>query len=329
MKTVENINRLVTVEMGYMLVALVCILCISSALSAAEIDWTKVETRTIKTFYPGVASWDFMREQDHGTGAAPVKTMKKGCVDCHVGENDAYDIKADEIITGAHQMSKSKTPLEPEPIQGAKGFLEVKAQVAYDAEQIHMRFQWAGSGASATDPALATDDKIDRISVQFANKIQSFNNYGCYITCHNDQEGMPDDRGGKTKLYTYYSRGKDGLQAKDKLDGYKANGQFIDLWEAGFVGKEVKAEDMYILEDRIEDNNDITATGSYENGVYTMVISRKLASGDVGDIALAEGAAFTIGIAIHDNKNSGRKHYTSFPHAVGLGAAAEINAQKF
>jgi len=309
---------------------LILILALAGHSAVADVDWNSVEAKTIKTFYPGVTSWEFLGEQDHGTGAAPVKTLKKGCADCHVGENDAYDIKADEIIAGTHQMSKSKTPLEPEPIQGAKGgFIEVKTQVAYDAEQVHIRFQWAGSGASVADPALAADNKIDRISVQFANKIQSFNNYGCYITCHNDQDGMPDDRGGKTKLYTYYSRGKDGLPAKDKLDGYKANGQFIDLWEAGFVGNEVKAEDMYVLEDRIEDNNDLTATGSYENGVYTVVISRKLVTGDAGDIALAEGAAFSIGIAIHDNKNSGRKHFTSFPHAVGLATAAEINAQKF
>ena len=301
---------------------------VSGGAMAADVDWSKVPVKQVKAFYPGQSSWDFLKGQDHGTGAAPVKTMKKGCGDCHVGENDAYDIKADEIIAGAHQMTKSKTPLEPEPIQGAKGFLEVKTQVAYDAEQVHMRFQWAGSGASVADPALAADNKIDRISIQFANKIQSFNNYGCYITCHNDQDGMPDDRGGKTKLYSYYSRGKDGLPAKDKLDGYKANGQFIDLWEAGFVGNEVKAEDMYILEDRIEDNNDLTATGSYENGVYTVVISRKLVTGDAGDVALAEGGAFTIGIAIHDNKNSGRKHFTSFPHAVGLATAAEITAKK-
>jgi hypothetical protein len=310
------------------LLFLMSALCAASAANAADIDWGKVETTTIKTFYPGVASWEFLRGQDHGTGAAPVKTMKKACVECHVGDTGEYDINANAIITGELMMAKSKNPLEPSPGSATNGFIDVATQITYDADTIYMRFQWAGSGASVADPALAQEHKIDKISVQLANKISSFNSYGCYVTCHDDQEGMPENRGEETHLYTYYSRSKGAVQARDKLDGYLANGQFIDLWEAGFVGSEVKTEDMYVLEDRIGDNNDLTAAGSYENGTYTVVISRKLATGDTGDINLADGEAFSIGLAIHNDRNSGRQHYTSFPHSIGLSTSADINAQK-
>lgn len=303
---------------------------LAPCVNAADVDWGKVEVKTIKVFYPGVASWEFMKGKDHGTGAGPVKTQKKTCAECHIGETGDYDINADKIISGELQMADSKDPLEPEPIAGAKGFLDVAVQAAYDAENIYLRLQWPGSGASVADPSLAKDDKADRVSIQIADKIGTFRDYGCFITCHADQEGMPENRGEEVKLYGYYTRSKDGgMVGQDKLDGYLSKGQFIDLWEASFAGSEVKTEDMYVLQDRLDDNNDLTATGNYENGTYTVVITRKLSTGDAKDIAFADGSAFTIGVAIHDDKQHGRKHYTSFPISIGLSTAADIAAQKF
>jgi len=296
---------------------------------AADVDWSGVEAKTVKVFYPGQSSWAFLGDKDHGTGAAPVKTLKKGCAECHVGETGEYDINADAIISGTLKKSKTGTPLEPEAIAGAKGFVDVAVQAAYDAGNFYLRLQWAGSGASVKDAALAADDKADRISVQIADKISTFRNFGCFITCHDDQEGMPANRGAETHLYGYYTRDKGAVKDQATLDGYRSKGQFMDLWIASFAGTEVKAEDESILDNRTEDNNDLTATGSYENGKYTVVITRKLATGDANDIALTDGTAFSIGIAVHDNGNGGRKHYTSFPVSIGLSTAADISAKKF
>jgi len=84
-----------------------------------------------------------------------------------------------------------------------------------------------------------------------------------------------------------------------------------------------------VLESRHEDKNDLAATGSFEGGKYTVVITRKLATGDKGDIDLKDGKAFSVGISVHDNKNKGRKHYTSFPIAIGLSASGDVSAKKF
>jgi hypothetical protein len=309
---------------------LVAAFVLAPCVNAAEVDWGSVEVKNVKVFYPGVASWDFLRSQDHGTGEAPVKTLKKACADCHIGKTGEYDINSDKIISGELNKAKSKEPLEPEPIAGAKGFVDVAFQAAYDAENIYLRFQWPGSGASVADPSLAKDDKADRISVQIADKIKTFRLYGCFIACHDDQEGMPANRGEEVKLYGYYTRSKDGgMVAQDKLDGYLANGQFIDLWMATFEGNEVKATDEYVLDTRAEDNNDLTASGSFADGKYTVVLTRKLSTGDAKDIALQDGNSFTIGIAVHDNKNNERKHYTSFPVSIGLSTEADVTAQKF
>lgn len=293
-------------------------LCISTA-SAAEPDWGQVETSTIKVFYPGVASWDFMIGKDHGTGGNVVKKLEKACGDCHVGKDGSYDIKADKIIAGELNKVDSGDPLEPEPLSGMPGFKDVSVQAAYDAENIYMRVQWPGSGASTTE------EEADRVSIQIADKIKSFNLYGCYITCHDDQSDMPENRGEETKLYAYYAEGK----SSDKLDGYLSKGQFMDLWEVSFVGSDVKPEDYYVLDSRHEDNADLTATGSFEGGKYTVVITRKLVTDDKGDIDMKDGKAFSAAISIHDNKNKGRKHYTSFPISIGLSASGDIKAKKF
>ncbi|MEE9552023.1 MAG: ethylbenzene dehydrogenase-related protein, partial [Gammaproteobacteria bacterium] len=203
----KDISGVRQIHFGYLishfLLLLTLIFICTLNVNAGDVDWGTVETKTIKVFYPGVASWEFMKDKDHGTGAPPVKTMKKACVDCHVGKSGEYDINADKIISGELKKTKSGEPFEPEPITGAKGFKEVALQAAYDAENIYLRLQWKGSGASVADPSLAKDGKADRVSVQIANKIKSFNNYGCFVSCHDDQAGMPGNSGDNVKLYGY------------------------------------------------------------------------------------------------------------------------------
>ena len=316
---ISDAKSLQTLILALLLAA--SVIFISSA-SAGEPDWGQVPAKTVKTFYPGVASWDFMTGKDHGTGGNVVKKLEKGCADCHVAKDGAYDIKADKIISGELKKVASGAPLEQEPLAGMPGFKDVSVQAAYDAENIYLRFQWPGSGASAADPALK---EADGVSVQIADKIKSFSDYGCFITCHDSQTGMPENRGEEKKLAAYYADGK----PQDKLDGYLAKGQFIDLWETLVKGKEVKAKDEYILDSRHEDKNDLTASGGFEGGKYTVVITRKLSTGDKGDIAFKDGKTFSIGISIHDNKNKGRKHYVSFPLSVGLSTAGDVTAKKF
>ena len=308
-----------TISSTYLsLLFLLVIFCVSN-VKAAEIDWGQVDAKTIKTFYPGVASWDFLRDKDHGTGGNVVKKQEKACADCHISKDGSYDIKSDKIISGELKKVASGDPLEPEPLSGMPGFKDVAVQVAYDAENIYLRLQWQGSGASTSE------EDADRVSIQIADKIKSFKLFGCFISCHDDQSGMPENRGEKVKLYGYYAKDK----PQDKLDGYLSKGQFMDLWEVSFVGKEVKTEDYYVLDSRHEDKDDLTATGSFDGGKYTVVISRKLTTGDKGDIDFKDGKDFSAGIAIHDNKNKGRKHYTAFPISIGLSASGDISAKKF
>lgn len=308
----------------------IVILLFSWSVSAAEVDWSRVPATTIKVFYPGVASWEFLLTEDHGRGASQVARRKKACRECHVVGDGELDLKADDIIAGQLMKSESGTPFEPEPMEGMAGIKEVRFQAAYDAENVYFRFQWPGSGASVNDSSLGESNQADRIAIQLTNTISTFKGYGCYITCHDNQSGMPDNDGNDVTLYGYYTRGGDGsVRARDALDGFLGKQQFIDLLEASFVGDTVVTEDMYILDARHSDDNNVSAMGHFADGRFTVVVERKLATGDDKDITLKDGAGFDIGIAIHDNKNGGRKHYTSFPLSVGLSVPADVSAVKF
>ena len=305
---------------SYLAPLLVLILfCAAPGIRAADIDWGQVEAKNIKVFYPGVASWEFLTGKDHGTGGNVVKKYEKACADCHIGKDGSYDIKSDKIIAGQLNKVDSGDPLEPEPLSGMPGFKDITVQAAYDADNFYLRIQWPGTGGSTSE------EDADRVSVQIADKIKTFSLYGCYISCHDDETGMPDNRGEKKTLYGYYAAGK----SQDKLDGYLSKDQFIDLWEAYFIGTDVKTKDEYVLDARHEDNDDVSATGTFEGGKYTVVIKRKLSTGDKGDLKLEDGKSFSAGISIHDNKNKDRKHYTSFPISIGLSASGDIKAKKF
>ncbi len=292
----------------------------ASNVIAADIDWGKVESKSVTTVYAGVSSWEFMKNKDHGTGQAVMKKGKKSCAECHVNKEGKFDINADKIITGELKKLKSKKPFEQNPIQGVSGFKDVGVQVAYDVENIHMRFIWSDTGTGGEQPA--------KLSVQFSNKLKPFRLYGCYIACHDDQIGMPKGIGKDKKLYGHYTHRKGEVKPQEKLDKYLSKGQFIDLWLASLEGDKVTLTDQYVLQDRIDDQNDLSATATFKDGEYTVVISRKLNSGDPKDIAFSDGAAFEIGIAVHHRGREGLQHYSSFPVSVGLSAEADISAMK-
>ena len=166
-------TRLQTAVWTFLLGLLLALLGTSN-VRAQDIDWASIQGKTVKLFYPGVASWEFVRSDDHGTGAIPVRTFKKACADCHVGKSGEMDINADKIISGTLKKSSSKEPFETEPLAGMPGFKDVQVKAAYDDQNIYLHLQWKGSGASVADPSLAKTDETDKVAVQINNTIKSF-----------------------------------------------------------------------------------------------------------------------------------------------------------
>ena len=315
-----------------------------SIINAADVNWGSIQPHKVKLFYPGVASWEFVNSKDHGVGRVPVSKRKKACPECHIDKVGNLDVKAAEIVNGSLSMKASKKAFEPNPVEGKPGFLDADLQAAYDNENIYLRLQWSSAGKSWTGGDSGVPD---RVAIQLNSGQDEFSKYGCFVTCHPDQNSMPDsaekDKVGKhqyyskqkredVRLYAFYTRTEGGAWADMKdskgIDELLKNGGLIDLWEATFKTKGTDIADGWVLEDRDADHKDVEGSGEWDNGKYTVTLKRKLNTSDIKDVELKEGSAVTIGIAIHDDKAKLRRHYVSYPVSIGLGAEGMVKAVK-
>ena len=175
----------------------------ATAADPAKIDWSKIKATTVTLFYPGQSSYEWLR-----TGHPGATAVQDGqaCVTCHKGQEKA---KGDKLVKGG--------PLEPAPVQGKNGSVDLKFQAAYDAKNAYLRFQWKTRNAypGSEHQYLRFDgkewkvygypklDKVvqegkqpgiyeDRMSIMIDDgKVPLFAQQGCWLTCHNGQRDMP------------------------------------------------------------------------------------------------------------------------------------------
>ena len=179
------------------------------AVDPQTIDWSKVPPKTLTLFYPGQSTYDWLLSPEHKKGDKQV-ARGKACVSCH--EGDEKDI-GDITVKGGG--------IEPTPIEGKNGSIDLAVQAAHDAENVYFRFQWktnlnregrmhdyvrfdgkewkwyghdrnSKEVRSGEQPALYED----RFSIMLDDgKVPLFAEQGCWATCHN---GMRDTGGQAT-----------------------------------------------------------------------------------------------------------------------------------
>ena len=100
------------------------------AAGAASVDWSNVPANNVKLFYPGQSSYEWLRSKDHKR--ASKKTLQgDSCVSCHEGEEEEIG-----------QLIVSGERLEPHPIAGKQGAIDLAVQAAHDSDNLYLRFQW-------------------------------------------------------------------------------------------------------------------------------------------------------------------------------------------
>ena len=173
------------------------------AADPAKINWSKVPVATVTLFYPGQSSYEWLRTDHPGA-----KSVMDGqaCVTCHKGQEKA---KGDKLVKGG--------PLEPMPVKGKNGSVDLKFQVAYDAKNAYLRFQWKTLNAypGSEHQYLRFDGKEwkvygypkldrvvqegkqpgiyeDRMTIMIDDgKVPLFAQQGCWLTCHEGELDMP------------------------------------------------------------------------------------------------------------------------------------------
>ncbi len=257
--------------------------------AAAPANWSGVPVTTIKLFYPGQSSYEWLHSKDHKRAD---KKVAKGdsCISCHEGEEQEIG----ELIVSGER-------LEPTPVKGKQPTIDLAMQIAYDDDNAYLRAQWKTRNAYPGDahpfsrfngkewkhygyPKL---DKVvqdgeqpgiyeDRFSMLIDDgKTPNFDVHGCWISCHNGQRDMPD-KASKADVQAHAILGDAGLKKKDvrkdlpstrtdadwantksreEIDRIKAQGGFLDLmqWRGHRSNPVGMADDFYVLEYRLMD----------------------------------------------------------------------------
>ena len=179
------------------------VLATGTAMAAepGTIDWSAINATSVPLFYPGQSSYEWVRSSAH-KGSTKTKTGES-CVSCH----DEKDLGNELVKVGR---------LEPTPVKGKNGLVDLSVQAAYDAKNLYLRYQWkTNSDRPGTEhqylrfdgkewkvwgfPKL---DKVvqegkqpgiyeDRMSVMIDDgKVPGFAQQGCWLTCHDGSRDM-------------------------------------------------------------------------------------------------------------------------------------------
>lgn len=200
----------------------------ATAWSASLADWQAIPTTTVKLFYPGQGGYQWLRSRDHKRADKKV-IQGDSCVSCHEGEES--DI-GNLIVSGER--------LEPAPIPGKNGVVDLKVQVAYDSENAYFRFQWdtnmdrpgqmhnymrfngekwefLGGPRSSKKVRSGAQPPLyeDRLAIMIDDgSVPMFAEQGCWLACHTGMRDMPDPAT-KDQVKAHALLGSAGLKKSD------------------------------------------------------------------------------------------------------------------
>lgn len=277
-------------RLGLVTVTAVFTLGLSSpAFSAPPRDWSKIPTKTVKLFYPGQSTYQWLRSPAHP--GSPLVAQGQPCLTCHLGK---------ETDMGSKTVSGKK--LEPAPIAGKNAVIDLAVQAAYDSDNLYWRFQWKtnmsrpgqmhnymrfngekwefyGGPRSSKKVRSGAQPPLyeDRLAIMMDDgKVPRFKEHGCWLTCHNGMRDQPDVAT-KDQVKTHPLLGKvlkksdirkylpssrtddnaswDKTKSADEIAEIKAAGGFLDLmqWRAARSNAVGMADDGYVLEYRLFD----------------------------------------------------------------------------
>lgn len=260
------------------------------AADPASIEWSKIPTNTVKLFYPGQSSYQWLRSAEHKK--AQRETIQgEACITCHEDEEEELGKK---MVSGER--------LEPAPIPGKNGVINLSVQAAHDAENLYFRFKWKTNmnregrmhnmmrfdgkawkfiGSHRASPKVRSGKEPpiyeDRFAIMIDDgRVPMFREQGCWLTCHDGMRNMADLPSKTTvkahpylgkqlkksdvRKYLPASRTDRGaswnkVRTAEEIKKLKMAGRFLDLmqWRVARSNPAGAADDGYVLDYRLFD----------------------------------------------------------------------------
>ena len=199
--------------------------------AAPPADWSTIPETRLTLFYPGQSSYEWLRSRAH-PGSRMVR-RGAACVRCHEGRQRRM---GESIVDGGR--------LEPAPIPGKKGSVQLVVQAAHDDQNLYLRFQWQtqadrpgamhsymrytgsewefyGGPRSSEQVRHGQEPPLyeDRLAIMVDDgDIPNFAEQGCWQSCHDDMRDMPDEPSPE-EVASHPYLGRDGL-GKDDIRKY-------------------------------------------------------------------------------------------------------------
>lgn len=295
--------------------AAACALCLPA--SAAAVDFESAPSATIELFQTGQASWEWLLiPTDHGS--SPARRIREGrpCLACHQGEEAAIG-----------NIAASGQRLEPDPIEGFPGTIELTVAAVVADDQLHLRLSWPAVERSS--PA-GSSEHAARITTLIADDaVSTAQAATCWASCHSDLKGMSEDTGLGLTKYLPSSRqrmtrtgGGDNIKPAGELADELEKGAFLEYWTA-YLDKDagVSVKDGYFLEARIKHDEPAVSAAARRDGNRWVVEMQRPLSPEAGPRkTLQIGQRYPLSFAIHESHTSGRRHHVSFPLALVVDA---------
>jgi hypothetical protein len=204
----------------------------SAAAFAADpqsLPWSTIPVKKVTLFYPGESTYEWLLSPAHARANTRV-AEGRACTSCH--EDDETRDLGDKLVKGGR--------LEPTPIAGKRGTVDLQVQAAHDAEYLYLRAQWTtqmnregrmhdyvrfdgqswkwyGHDRNDKKVRAGTEPPMyeDRFSIMLDDgKVPRFAEQGCWLTCHNGMRDTRDQPAGEV-VKRHPLLGDSGLKSSD------------------------------------------------------------------------------------------------------------------
>jgi hypothetical protein len=259
---------------------------------------------------------------DH-KGADTEVAQGESCVSCHEGEEEET---GDLIASGSR--------LEPTPVEGKHGTVDLAVQVAFDDENAYFRFQWRTRNPfpGEAHPFLRFDGrewkqygypKLDRVVEQDEQpgiyedrlsmliddgSVPGFAAHGCWISCHDGQRDMQGDATAE-QVQANPLLGREGLNKKD-VRKFLPSTRTTGAWNSTKSAEEItgiKASGGFLdlLQWRAHRSNPVGMADDF------YVLEYRLQDAGKGPFSKNEGRATHEPRFMYDEKKYGSRSITS------------------